>query len=247
MARDEYYEMKELAKQKARESDQQMREGKVGRTPERVVSDLQSDALSFIRARPEYKATFDKELERFKRDPRNALTATNLSFDAFPVHEGMVGAGTHFISENVADQRRSFDWDSTPRPNQEFGGHPAKPNVEDLYAMAVGNLIGNRYRDYDTYSGYKPNERGHREGVGAAYTISSLADQMGSTLGQLGVIGNTPDVWAKNADPRDVRQLAALEAYFAATQAHKGSNRMAPESRMDYATPQIKMLQPQKK
>ena len=232
MPRDEYYEMKDLAKQKAREADQAMRDSTVTpeKTPEEKVADQQQAALSLIRARPEYKEVYDKQLERYKKSDFGA--ALDLQ-RAFP--RGALLGDTQFQGVGPeSDQRRSFN---------RGGG----ANVEDLYAFTVGNLIGNNFRDSDTYTGWRTDKQGKREGVGAFWQTRSLADEASSPLAF--ILSNSPDVWAKNADPNAVRRLAQLEAYFTATKASGGypDMDMAPESREDYKPPRLKMLEPRKK
>lgn len=237
---DEYYEMKELAKQKAREADQQARDAS---TAPKV--DPQQEALSLIRARPEYKGTYDKYFESYKKSGPGAELDLRRQFPRGGVlrdSDSLYGVGP------TSDQRRPFERGS-------------QANVEDFYAFTVGDLIGKRFRDSDTYTGWRPNEEGKPEGVGASWNTDSLAEDADSLLARLPprlaqVLGsNPPDVWAKNADPDAVRRLAQLEAYFAATKASGGypDDRkipgfgMAPESREDYKPPRLKMLEPREK
>jgi hypothetical protein len=117
-------------------------------------------------------------------------------------------------------------------------------NLEDAYAQTVGNLIGGRLL---TLSSSRP----------------SLADTMSSASSLFSPMGiKTPNVYAQEARPDDVRRLARLEAYFEGSPAYKNgglvppnrsnfpnspSSKYANEMRQDYETPRIKMLEPQKK
>jgi hypothetical protein len=218
-------------RQKAREAVNAARE----RSPEKVIADQQQEALALIRARPEYKEAFSQTMAQYKKGPRP--TATDIAKSSF--REPLVD----ILRTTESDQRRSLE--------------RGTPNLEDLYSQTVGDLIGNRYRDSDTYSGYKVGPGGKREGVGASYTTQSLADNMRAASRGIGLPmdTNTPDVWAREADPASVRKLAQLEAYFESKPAGQGGQRiivaevptLSPETRMDYETPRIKMLQPQKK
>lgn len=203
------------------------------RSPEQVIADQQQEALALVRARPEYKKEFSDQLSHFKQmdDRRKQYGIRNL--EPLRIAEKEFGREPWYdpADQVSSDQRRRMDGDAEGR----------EANLDDAYAQAVGDLIGRRY-DRD-----------------------ALSDAMSSAASGLGLFSpfgiKTPDVYANEAHPDAVRRLARLEAYFEGSPAYRSSGAVnperpswpigfswyAPETRQDYETPRIKMLEPQKK